>query len=468
VFTNLVIIVAVVLTVQFLLLRDFDKGLAAAVFFLILLPKEVQIEMPSELPQLTGHRVVLLVLLANTLPRLRRVSLSPVSRLLLLLGLIGVCRLVSTVTAIDPAASVKLLFGYLIETVLFFVLIAGGLRERRTIEFVAWGSLLALVIVAGIGTIEKYTGINAAAAIVPGMKDTPNTVSATFRHRILFGYAMAMGFPLAFALNGTAGCRWKRWLSGLGILMLPAACYYGHSRGPWVGCALAGMVLGMLGGRSVRRKLVLFGALVVLVAALRPGTYETVTSLWHQSFNKDTVKGRSTDYRLVLWGVAYCELTKSLGHALFGYGGHSTELMDMSEYFDAGAGGLADDLGYTSWDSQYASDFMQYGFLGFGLEVILYLSILSMVIRVWKSTPGRDRELTAACVATVAVVLWAMATVAIFNPQLDYLFWAIVAIACRFHSVTSPVDRPQESHLDPFVQGGQPLVYGPVSQLGQT
>jgi len=50
VFTNLVIIVAVVLTVQFLLLRDFDKGLAAAVFFLILLPKEVQIEMPSELP----------------------------------------------------------------------------------------------------------------------------------------------------------------------------------------------------------------------------------------------------------------------------------------------------------------------------------------------------------------------------------------------------------------------------------
>jgi hypothetical protein len=449
VLTNVIIISLVVLIVHSLLRRDFDKGLAAAVFFLILLPKEVQIDMPGALPELTGHRVVLLVLLANMLPRLQRVSLAPVSRLLLLLGLIAVCRLFSTITAIDSAASFKVVLGFLIEIFLYFVLVAGALNERRTIEFVAWSSLLALVLIAGIGTIEKYTGRNLVAMIVPGMNDSPTDVSATFRHRILFGYAMAMGFPLALGLKGTPDDgRWKRWLPKIGMVLLPAACYFSNSRGPWVGCGLAGLAMGTLGGRPMRRKLMLLGALTALVLALRPGTYDTIVSLWHQSFNDNTIKGRSADYRLVLWRVAYDELTKSFDHTLFGYGGHSTEMLDVSKYFDRGAGGLAGELGYTSWDSQYASNFMQYGFLGFGLEAVLYLSVLGMLVRTWRQSDGEDREFTSACATTALVFFWAMATVAIFNPQLDYLFWTVVAIAGRFHSVTSPAELHPELNED--------------------
>jgi hypothetical protein len=448
VLTNVIIISLVALTVHFLLRRDFDKGLAAAVFFLILLPKEVQIEMPGALPELTGHRVVLLVLLVNMLPRLQRVSLLPVSRPLLLLGLVAVCRLFSTITAIDSAASFKVVFGFLIETVLYFVLIVGGLNERRTIKFVAWSSLLALVFVAGIGTIEKYTGRNLAAMIVPGMNASPSAVTATFRHRILFGYAMAMGFPLALALKGTLESGWKRWLPKIGIVLLPAACYFSNSRGPWVGCGLAGLVMGILGGRPMRRKLMLLGALAVFVMALRPGTYDTISSLWHQSFSDNTIKGRSADYRLVLWKIAYNELNKSFGHALLGYGGHSTEMLDVSNYFDRGAGGLAGELGYTSWDSQFASNFMQYGFLGFGLETILYLSVLGMLVRTWRHSNEEDREFIAVCVATTLVFFWAMSTVAIFNPQLEYLFWTMVAIAGRFHSVTPVADLGPEINED--------------------
>jgi len=449
VLTNVIIITLVALTVHFLLRRDFDKGLAVAVFFLILLPNDVQIEMPMPLPGLTGHRGVLLVLLANMLPRLQRVSLSPVSRPLLILGLVAVCRLFSSITAIDFAASFKVTLGFLIETVLYFVLIASALNERRTIRFVAWSSLLALVLVAGIGTIEKYTGRNLAAMIVPGMNDSPTDVSATFRHRILFGYAMAMGLPLALALKGTPeDGRWKRWLPRIGMVLLPAACYFGDSRGPWVGCALAGLAMWILGGRPMRRKLMVLGALAALVLVLRPGTYDTIMSLWHQSFNNNTIKGRSADYRKVLWKVAYDELTKSSGHALLGYGGHSTEMLDVSKYFDRGAGGLAGELGHTSWDSQYASNFMQYGFLGFGLEVALYISVLGMLVRTWRHSNEEDREFTAACAATALVFFWAMATVAIFNQQLEYLFWTVVAIAGRFHSVTSSADLSPELNED--------------------
>ena len=451
--TNIVIIGLVVLTVQILFRRDFDKGVAAAVFFLILLPNEVQIEMPGALPELTGHRMVLLMLLANMLPRLQRISLTPVSRLLFLLGLIAVCRLFSLATAIDSAASLKVLFSFIIETGLYFVLIAGALNQRRTIEFVAWSSLLALVLIAGIGTIEKYTGRNLAAMIVPGMIYSPIEVTATFRHRILFGYAMAMGLPLALALRGTPeDGRWKRWLPRIGMLLLPAACYFGNSRGPWVGCAMAGVAMGILGGRPMRRKLMWLGILAVFVLAVRPGTYDTIVSLWHQSFDKSTIKGRSTDYRLVLWKIAYDELTKSPDTALFGYGGHSTETLDVSKYFDRGAGGLADGLGYTSWDSQYASNFMQYGFLGFGLEVILYLSVLGMLVKTWRQSNEEDREFAAALGVTALVFFWAMATVAIFNQQLYYLFWTVVAIAGRFHSVTAPAglhpELDEESQME--------------------
>ena len=67
---NIVLIItAVAVTLHVMLRRDPDQGLAAAVFFLVLLPNEVQIALPGALPELTGQRVVLLLLLAGALLR---------------------------------------------------------------------------------------------------------------------------------------------------------------------------------------------------------------------------------------------------------------------------------------------------------------------------------------------------------------------------------------------------------------
>jgi O-Antigen ligase len=429
------------LIVHLMLRRDLERGVAAAVFFLVLLPNELQVEMPGALPELTGQRAVLLVLLFNLVSQIRSVSLSSVSGLLWLLCLIGLSRMGSTLfTALDAAASFKVVFGYLIETVLYFVLIATGLRSRRAIQLVAWSSLLALITVAAIGILQRRTGLNVVAIVVPGMIEDPSGVTATFRHRILFGFAMAMGFPLALALTGDPETKWKRILAFLGLLMLPAACYFGNSRGPWLGCAVAGVVMGILGSRVIRRRLALAGLLTAVVLVVRPGTYETIHDLWEQSFSKDTIKGRSTEYRKVLWSVASSELAKSPETMLLGYGGHSTELLDLSEYFEQGHGGTTAGLGHTSWDSQYASDFMQYGYLGFGLEVLLYLAILRRTLKTWRASGETDRDFAAAGVAIALIFCWAMSTVAIFNAQLDYFFWTFVAIAGRLHSVSSPLE----------------------------
>jgi len=434
---NIFIIIIAAFIVQFLLRRDLDKGLAAAVFFLVFLPVEVQIPMPGALPQLTAHRVILLIVLAHCWPRIRGLAGTPVAGVLVLAALVAACRLCSTVIALSPSASFKVVLDFLIETVLYFVLILAGLRSRRSIELMAWSSLAALVAVAGIGTIEKYTGINLAAQVVPGMADFPNTVSSTFRHRILFGYAMAMAFPLALALGERADTPWRRRLAGIGFFIVPAACYFSNSRGPWVGFALGTVIIGALGGARLRKKLLWAGVLTAAVLILRPGVKETIVDLWHQTFNDDSVKGESASYRKKLWWVAYSELSKSPERLVFGYGGYSTQMMDLSEYFDRGAGGLATVLGYTSWDSQYASDFMQYGFLGFGLEVAFYLAVLATVLKAWRPAAEADRPFIAACIASTGVFLFAMATVAIFNPQLEFLFWALVAACGRFQYLTA-------------------------------
>jgi hypothetical protein len=105
--TNIVIILISSGVVHLLLQRDLAKGLAAAIFFLVLLPLEVRIDMPGAIPQLTAHRVILLIVLFNVWPRIRRLSLAPVSRIVLLLCLTGVARLLSCVTAIDSGDSFK-------------------------------------------------------------------------------------------------------------------------------------------------------------------------------------------------------------------------------------------------------------------------------------------------------------------------------------------------------------------------
>lgn len=435
----ILIMLFMAVSVQRMLRRDFDKGLALAVFYLVLSPNELLIPLPGALPELNGQRVILLLLLLNHFSTQRYVSFASVSGILRLLCLIGVARIASTVfTAVDSAASFKIVLSFLLETVLFFFLVATGLRTHRSIYLVAGGSLAALVMVAGLAMVEKYTDRNLVAMLIPGTVDDYISVTATFRHRILLGFAMALGFPLALALADDPESKLRRRLAWLGLLVIPAACYFANSRGPWVACALAGGVMWLLGSRGVRRKLMLAGVLATLVLLLRPGTFQTIQNLWEQSFGQDTVKGHSTSYRLKLWTVASTELAESFGTLLLGYGGRSTELLDLSEYFDQGTGGTTAGLGHTSWDSQFASNFMQYGYLGFGLEVLLFLVVLHRVYRTWQESEGQDKDFAAALVAIALVFCWAMLVVAIFNAQLYYFFWTFVAVAGRLRAVESP------------------------------
>lgn len=454
-FVSIILILGALILAQWSFRRDFSVGVGSVVFLLVLLPTEVRLDMPGALPELTAHRVVLLFFFLKTLQHSGG-TLQSRSGILALLWLIAIERLLSSLVAEESAASFKTLFGYLIETVLYFKLVRTVLTDRRTILCSLWSSLFGFVIISGIAIVEKYRGINLAAMAISGMADFHNTVSATFRHRILLGYAMAMAFPLMVVMQGLAEGRLQKWFAWLGMFSVVAACYFSNSRGPWVGLALSLGVMLFMGGVSVVRRLRWVIILTVVVLVARPGVFETIANLWQHSFDETSLKGRSASYRLKLWQVAYNQLRKSPERLVLGYGGSATRLMDLGDEFERGSGGTAGQLGHTSWDSQYASNFLQYGTLGLLLEMMLYIAILRIAWRAWWAGGQGQREIAAACLASIGVFIWAMSNVAIFSPQLQFIFWTLVAIAEKLNALAQNAESeaalPLENrpHADPI------------------
>jgi hypothetical protein len=171
------------------------------------------------------------------------------------------------------------------------------------------------------------------------------------------------------------------------------------------------------------------------VLLLRPGIWQTLTGLWYETFTTtadDSVKKMSYQYRGTLWHVAYSEVKKSPERFLFGYGGLTTETMDLSSYFSSGAGGTTAALGYTSWDNQMACDLIEFGYVGFLVEIVLLGTILASLIGCWLRIRGPDRTFVLAMFSASCIYIYALSNVYMFSPHLKCLFWSVVACGIQF------------------------------------
>src|SRR5262249_49845023 len=155
----------------------------------------------------------------------------------------------------------------------FYLVLATTLRTAKDSVKVLRGLCIGLTLVALLAGIEKKTDFNPVDAWIPNVHREAGTgrdVLATYPHRILLGSAMAMGWPLVLALIVERKSRKSKqsiYLWG-SAGMLIAGCYFAMSRGPWLGSALAVLVLGTLGSPWFRRKLPLLACVGVLVLIL--------------------------------------------------------------------------------------------------------------------------------------------------------------------------------------------------------
>ncbi|MCC7374083.1 MAG: O-antigen ligase family protein [Verrucomicrobiales bacterium] len=424
--------------------KDRDRGWSALVFLLLALPVEARIPTPGVLPELTVHRLLLAIGLMKSFgdqpdPRL---SKAPFAGLWFFISLI---QFVSALLSEEIPASLKTWLGFATEQWLFFWMLWNAVRTRETLHKVLLGAAAAITVVGLIALFERYGGRNLAAMVVPGMKDNAKTITSTFRHRILYGYFMAMGIPVMIALIQLAKTNFGRRLGWLGLCCSGGGSYISISRGPWLGSALGGGYMFLTGGGRTRKILVTVGIAAVAFALTRPGVYETLYRLYTHTKTTDTHKGRSAAYRMELWRVGWHEITQSPIRFLVGYGGGSLETMDLGDQFEFG--GNAANLGYTSWDSELAASLVKYGSLGFGGMILLYMLVGFRLLGCWQTTYDDSRILIAAATAVFGIYMFSLTNVAIFNAQIPFLIWTVVVLGLRTHEFAL-VFRPTEDDDD--------------------
>jgi hypothetical protein len=426
--------------VWMMLKRDFPSGLCGALVLFTVMPSTLCLQAGAF--ELTFQRILLVLVTLYWVPWLasrRRPMAIP------LIGLMGAwwaANLLSFLFAIDHALSVKWLLSFSTEIVLFYMIVSTTLTDAESLLKAFHALCVSAAVIAVLGVIEYYTQFNPAldwmGIVEP--KDATDVI-VTFRHRILFGYAMAMGWPLLLALAHRIPGRMKG-VAMTGVVMLAiAACYFSGSRGPWFGAAVAGAVMYIFGTSKVRKSMRVFACLTVLMIVARPGVRATIVDLTESTFDPDSYRGRSYYYRKELWPVALSLAKTSPVRTLFGHGGLSTETMDLSDRFEYG--GSTYHTGFSSWDNNYACDLVEFGYVGLALEVLFYACVLLSLYRSVVRCPTEYRDIAAAFLAAAAVYALALTNVYMFSPQLKCMFLTLATLGARLPVLAG---REEQSH----------------------
>jgi hypothetical protein len=439
--TGTFVFVLIILWVIGKLQRDLSAGMRAVFALLVFLPSTLRIDLPAPLPQLTIHRILIVIafvfLIRNRSPDRQRWSIPN----LWLIVLFGLSQVTSLLFGTDFVGGLKNCGNYAIETVLFYLLISEYVLAERDLVRLLSSVCYGLAAVAVVATFEKYFRFDPVGLISSAGGGSPlaatGDIAATYPHRILMGYAMAMGVLLSLALASyEKEVKPRRIMYGITLLLI-GATYFSTSRGPWLGLGLGLFGIAVLGGRNVRKKLALIAVLAAAILVLRPGVRETISNLYNATFDSDSLKGGSYDYRWQLWTVAWNQIRLSPVRFLFGYGPSSTMHMDLSKYWYGEEGWTSSmtKLGYTSWDNNYAADLIELGVVGLLLEAILFLALAKTLVEDWLKNHSKNRTLQGGILVACLVFMYSMTNVYIFAPQLKYLFWTLVAIGSNFSLV---------------------------------
>lgn len=417
------------------LFRAYQTGLAWSVFALVLLSSYISISFGGTLPNLTVHRAILLAVIAGSFAANRwRGRIRPPYYSVLAAFALG--NLASLVFAPDFQTGIKSFLSFTIEILLFFLIVSISLDSRQQAAGLLKAACWSLATVGLLAVIEKYTGFNPLDALLPGYVRPDlykGDIMVTFPHRILLGTALAMGWPLALAFAQEPGKHaWAYWIA---LMLMLAGCYFSFSRGPWMAAIIGGAVMYFTAGKKVRsmsRTVVLLGVVVLII---RPGVWDTVHGRIEDTRNVNSFKGQTYQYRWELWGIAWKKISSEPLRTMVGFGPGATEHMAIETV-----------LSYTgevgklwSWDNHYAATLVEGGLIGLGLLFLLYGTTVYGQWKLLRTARETDRTLQAAILSGMLGLVFMMSNVAIFAPQLNYLYWTLAASGTAIGAASASV-----------------------------
>lgn len=427
---NLVIIISISTSTLFLLKHDEKKGICFLIFFLIVMPRELSVQLGGSFPTLTGYRAIMIVLIFYFLFLRERLEFKVNTPFLGLLSLLLVQKSLSLFLAYDFGVSLKGLSVFVLEVLIFYVILVKIITKTDNIENVVGSVAFAIIVISIIGFIEKYTQFNLVDYISSSGHPrfdpiNSNAVYSTFSHPIHFGYSLAMGWAVCLYVLNKQRSLCKKRLILTCLLLLYAGLYFSYSRGAWLGFVLAAMVLWKF--KYPRFKIIAAQILIVtaLFLVLRPGVYYSIKGLSASTLNDESVEGGSFLYRFELLKKAFREISKSPERLAFGYGDgahHAMVLRDRVSY------GSNRENRFWSWDNEFALILLEGGFFGLIVNITLYLSILLYLTRRIKFLQDKKRNIMIAVISSVTVFVFMMSNVAIFSPSLHFIMWICVSI----------------------------------------
>lgn len=429
-FVNLSIIVFIAAVLLILLNKNFAAGLGCAVFLLVSMPVELFIETGGALPILSVYRAVIVIMLLTSIFKGRMIKEVSELPLIHIIVFMFVVRSISLFLSTDFNLSLKPYLGFIIETVILYIIMANAIKDR--VNIVVLGVAMATVIVAAIGVIERYTDFNPVNYIpIAGRQmsyrhDPKNAsiIYSVYNHPIHLGTGLAMGWPICLAMMDRQSSGKKKYFWGVGILLILACLYFTLSRGPWLAFILSGIVLIWFGyPKIIRRVAIIFAMAIVLIIA-RPGVYNTIDGLYLQTTDPYSLEGGSFRYRFELWKVAYQEISKSPERFAFGYGEGTTGSLGIVGTLSYGQGR---DMTFQSWDNDLAATLLEMGIVGLMAHLILYVAILKFMIHTIKMVDMKDRIIIAALMASVSVYLFMTTNVRMSAPTVNFLLWINIA-----------------------------------------
>ncbi len=425
---NYLIIILFIAPLTWRIFTDYKQGVCWAVFMLTALSANPVLLPGGVLPNFNLQRLILIVLLIAAIKENRLFDTNRTVPFLWTLLLYAAINLLPLIFSIDLLMSIKAYLAFTIEIVLFYFIVSMSIDTRQEARHLVLAGTTALLTVAVLALIERYSGFNPVDAFMPDYIRKPeyvNDILSTFPHRILFGTAMAMGWPLvlAFAQGKIA----RRWIWWIGICLLLFSCYLSFSRGPWVAAIFGGIVMFVFAGAAVRRQTMVVVVLITIALVIRPGAWETITASAQDTADADSFKGQTYKYRWELWGIAWHKISRSSERLLFGFGQGSTEVMT----FDAELSYTGETTKVWSWDNHYAATLMESGLVGLTAFVGLYFFFFWKLFGMRGALAEEDRTMHAAIMAAMTAMLFMMTNVAIFAPQLNYLLWSLIAAGLR-------------------------------------
>lgn len=451
--SNITIIVILIILVA-LYSSNYYKGLYGSVFFLLLMPKNLLVQISSSFPLITIHRFIIILMLLMWIFNFdidKKIKNIPFINLLLI---ICVTSAASTLNSNYFIVSFKQYIHFLFESLFFYIILFSSIKNKNSILSLVRITTLSLSIVAIIGITERYTTFNPSELFVVNnigydfekveRVTSSKEVESTYLHRILFGIPMALGIFYSLMLMGSNLAKPNRMKLLFLICLFGAGLFFSMSRGPWLAFILAALVILIVDRKSLAKKILIIFLLSAVAFMFKPGAYETVKRLYSVSFEEKTSRGSNVQWRFQILDIAYKKVTysDSVLKFLFGYGQGSHLFVEFPEVKTTTGYIRA----YESWDNQVAIILLEKGWIGIILVSYLYFLLFVKGMILYKDRSYHYRDIVLLALGAQLIIVLMKTNVSFFAPQLIYIeFVNITILSSFFFSYSRSTLKPSNS-----------------------